>query len=190
MRLCPSVLHSVAWPNGVWAERERNIRLASWSTLCRDSVMDGSTLCHVRSCIEGLFRLHDFVRTTLSCMTLSCMIFLFTLALQNHVWFLYRLYTCEKKTEEDNIAVSLCIIIIASAILSFPFIRSKAPSLLSILKYSGEPWFQRTSSSWLSSHIRNVSGTENSISAFCFADLGICTHLTLLQVKILWMENV
>ena len=45
---------------------------------CRDSTI------HI-----GLFRLHDFFRTTLSCMILSCMIFLFTLALQNHVRFLF-----------------------------------------------------------------------------------------------------
>ena len=52
-------------------------------------------------------------------MILSCMIFLFTLALQIMCdFFCPRLYTWEKQMEEDNIAVSLCIlIIIASAIL-------------------------------------------------------------------------
>ena len=38
--------------------------------------------------------------------------------------FFSRLYAWEKKMEEDNIAVSLCIIIIASAILRIQFFLS------------------------------------------------------------------
>ena len=59
-------------------------------------------------------------------MILSCMIFLFTLSLQIMCdFFSSRLYTWEKKMEEDNIAVSLCIlIIIVSAILRIRLDRS------------------------------------------------------------------
>ena len=88
-----------------WFTREKHQLAVIYNVkACLDYMILSGRLCRVWFCHVWFFCLHWHYEI---------------------VWFPFLLYTWEKKMEEDNIVIALCIIIIASAILRIRWDRRR-----------------------------------------------------------------